>query len=182
MPALRNWSAAQATVFDPEGKPDTRPHICPDPNSLVARLSFEKPTIVSRSARIVAPMNSGFAGSPGGRITGRGARSPTMTAGSLPKGGGSGRPNHGPPAADARPRPAPRPAGACPLPRAGPGACPWSAGACPRPAGACACPTTRHPAKAEPHGVRSNPAEAGSHNSTANSKALFTEFTRHLLL
>jgi len=45
---------------------------------------------------MVVPVNSGFAGSPGGKVTGCGARVPTMTAGSFPGGGGSGSPNHGP--------------------------------------------------------------------------------------
>src|SRR5262245_42387809 len=92
-----------------------RPHICPAPTSCVARLSFEMPTIASRSLRMAAPASSGAAASPGGIANGRGWRSPTMTAGSAPRAGGSGRPNHGPSAGRAwllRPRPpAPRPEG-----------------------------------------------------------------------
>ena len=47
-----------------------------------ARLFFEKPTIVVRSARMTAADSSGDCGS-GAIGTGRGARSPTTTAGSL---------------------------------------------------------------------------------------------------
>ena len=59
---------------------------------------------------MVVPTNSGAAGSPGGSTTGRGCRTPTITAAAWPNGGGSGTLNHGPGAAGARLAP-PRPAG-----------------------------------------------------------------------
>src|SRR6185503_3269022 len=71
-------------------------HSCPLPTSLVARLSFEKPTMRSRSARIAVPASSGLAGSPGGGTKECGARWPTITAGSVPGPLGAIRPNHGP--------------------------------------------------------------------------------------
>src|SRR5687768_16717510 len=70
-----------------------RPQSCPDPTSRFLGLSLANPTIVSRTALMAAPSSSGAGGSPGGTLTGRGARSPTITAGSLPGDGGSDRPN-----------------------------------------------------------------------------------------
>ena len=108
MPAFLNCSIPQSIDFSPDGRPEMRPHVWPLPTSLVRRLSFEMFTMVSRSARMFAAVSSGVAASPGGSVTGRGARSPTMTAGSLPGGGGSATPNHGPFLwASAAPRPRP---------------------------------------------------------------------------
>ena len=109
MPARRNWSAAHAAVFAPDGKPAIRPQIWPLPTSRVVRLSFAMATSVSRSLRMVAPWNSGAAGSPGGSVTPRGPRVPTTTAGAEPGGGGIGSENHAglPDVGAARRRPGP---------------------------------------------------------------------------
>ena len=58
MPAVRNCWAAHSIVFAPDVNQEMRPHCCPDPISLVLRLSFENPTIVERSARRIAAENS----------------------------------------------------------------------------------------------------------------------------
>src|SRR5690242_2385931 len=93
MPALRNWSTAHSTAARPDGNPEMRPHIWPLPISFEARDVFAKPTIVSTSALIAAPLNSGVAGS---EAIGRGGRAPTLTAASPLASGGSVTPNHGP--------------------------------------------------------------------------------------
>ena len=57
---------------------------------------------------MAVPVSSGVADSFAGMTNGSGSRLPTMTAGSLPSGGGSGTPNHAAGAEGALPRP-PRP-------------------------------------------------------------------------
>src|SRR5262245_59589674 len=95
MPAFRTCSAAQLMVFELDGKPVTRPHSWPVPISWLVRLSFENDTMMSRSARMVAPSSSGDLTSPAGTIAGRTPRGPTRTAGTPPSFGGSGTPNQG---------------------------------------------------------------------------------------
>ena len=63
---------------------------------ILARLSFEKPTIVVRSSRRRCADSSGPAGAPGGTCTERGSRWPTTTAGSVPGAGGGVKPYQGP--------------------------------------------------------------------------------------
>ena len=70
-----------------------RPHICPLPTSLDFRAAVAKPTMVSTSALIAAPLNSGVAVS---AAIGRGGLAPTLTAASALARGGSVAPNHGP--------------------------------------------------------------------------------------
>src|SRR6188472_735186 len=93
MPALRNSLTAQSTVAALDGKPEMRPHIWPLPISLRWAAARAKPTIVSTSALIAAPPNSGVAASV---VVGLGGRAPTRTAGEALVFGGSATPNHGP--------------------------------------------------------------------------------------
>ena len=70
-----------------------RPHIWPLPISLRWAAALAKPTIVSTSALMASPPNSGAAAS---AMVGLGGRAPTFTAGAAPAFGGS---------VDAKPRP-----------------------------------------------------------------------------
>ena len=92
-PALRNSPTAHSTVASLDGNPAMRPHIWPLPTSFFARAARANPTMVSTSALMAAPPNSG---APASAAVGRGGRAPTFTAGAELAGAGSITPNHGP--------------------------------------------------------------------------------------